>query len=499
MIARIVEKRIPRMTAPRHLRVNMMMVTTRPKMVTSTGTPLSLGTFVGVPVLVTIFGLVVTIIMFTRKWRGAVILGILFSTILAIILNYAYDKTSFMEGTAVIPSKIFAAPDFSLVGAFDFGAFAKLGVTAAILWIFSLMLSDFFDTMGTIVGVGGQACYLDDKGDLPQVNRPLLVASLAADADDRAHGVEEVAQHEAEDPQDGGGDAELGEGAEIEGAHQAEVGRREDLARDDGGALHERGLVVGVVEDDRKDRGEEDPEDDGPAPLAREHDDGDHEAEDGDQHRHADEGPERQRRAAAAHDEAAVDKADEQDEEADADDDGLLQLERDGLEDGLAEAGEHEDRDGHALEEDEAHGALEAEPLTQHQAEGDDCVEAHAGGDGVGAVGEEAHDDRHHAGHEAGRGECGRERQALPLQTEDARVHEDDVGHDDERREPGQGVALERRVPLLELEEALQRVVRVGVSGGFHSPRPPSEWGCGARMGRVYRTRASRRYGNVTS
>src|SRR5665647_967593 len=144
------------------------------------GTPLSLGTFVGVPVLVTIFGLVVTIIMFTRKWRGAVILGILFSTILAIILNYAYDKTSFMEGTAVIPSKIFAAPDFSLVGAFDFGAFAKLGVTAAILWIFSLMLSDFFDTMGTLVGVGGQAGYLDDKGDLPQVNRPLLVDSVPA-------------------------------------------------------------------------------------------------------------------------------------------------------------------------------------------------------------------------------------------------------------------------------------------------------------------------------
>jgi adenine/guanine/hypoxanthine permease len=53
-------------------------------------------------------------------------------------------------------------------------------VAAAILWIFSLMLSDFFDTMGTLVGVGGQAGYLDEKGDLPQVNRPLLVDSLAA-------------------------------------------------------------------------------------------------------------------------------------------------------------------------------------------------------------------------------------------------------------------------------------------------------------------------------
>ena len=122
----------------------------------------------------------VTIIMLTRGWRGAVILGIIFSTIFATILNYAYDKTSFAPGTAVIPSKIFAAPDFSLLGQFNFGAFSKLGVTAAILWIFSLMLSDFFDTMGTLVGVGAQAGYLDDKGHLKKLNRLLLIDSLAA-------------------------------------------------------------------------------------------------------------------------------------------------------------------------------------------------------------------------------------------------------------------------------------------------------------------------------
>ncbi len=109
--------------------------------VAGSGTPVTLGNFVGVPVLVTIFGLAVTIIMLTRGWRGAVILGIIFSTILATILNYAYDKTSFAEGVAVIPSKIVATPDFSLIGQFNFGAFSKLGVAAAILWIFSLMLS----------------------------------------------------------------------------------------------------------------------------------------------------------------------------------------------------------------------------------------------------------------------------------------------------------------------------------------------------------------------
>jgi len=144
------------------------------------GTVVTLGNFVGVPIAITIFGLVITIIMVARKWRGAIILGILGSTVLAIILNYIYDEKAFGPGTAVIPSKVFAAPDFSLIGQFDFGAFTKLGVAAAILWIFSLMLSDFFDTMGTLVGVGGQAGYLDDKGDLPQVNRPLLVDSVAA-------------------------------------------------------------------------------------------------------------------------------------------------------------------------------------------------------------------------------------------------------------------------------------------------------------------------------
>jgi AGZA family xanthine/uracil permease-like MFS transporter len=148
--------------------------------VAGSGTVVTLGSFTTVPVAVTLFGLAITVIMVARKWRGAIILGILISTVFAIILNYAYDKAPFGETTAVIPTHVFDWPDFSLVGAFDFGAFAKLGVAATILWIFSLMLSDFFDTMGTLVGVGGQAGYLDEKGDLPEVNKPLLVDSVAA-------------------------------------------------------------------------------------------------------------------------------------------------------------------------------------------------------------------------------------------------------------------------------------------------------------------------------
>jgi adenine/guanine/hypoxanthine permease len=150
--------------------------------VKGSGTLVTLGDFIGVPIAVTLFGLVVTIIMLARGWKAAILLGIIFSTVFATILNYIYDEKAFASGTAVVPSKLFAAPDFSLVGAFDFSSFAKLGIAATILWVFSIMLSDFFDTMGTLIGVGGEAGYLDAKGDLPHVTKPLLVDSLAAAA-----------------------------------------------------------------------------------------------------------------------------------------------------------------------------------------------------------------------------------------------------------------------------------------------------------------------------
>ncbi|MBN2204136.1 MAG: NCS2 family permease [Thermoleophilia bacterium] len=148
------------------------------------GTPVGLvevGSVPMVPLAVTVVGLLATIVMLALRWRAAILLGIIVATVFGVVMNYIWDKDAgFLPGTAVIPDKVFASPDFSLVGQFDLGAFSKLGVAAALLWVFSLMLSDFFDTMGTLVGVGGQAGYLDEKGDLPEVNRPLLVDSLAA-------------------------------------------------------------------------------------------------------------------------------------------------------------------------------------------------------------------------------------------------------------------------------------------------------------------------------
>jgi adenine/guanine/hypoxanthine permease len=146
------------------------------------GTPVALGNLTTGPVLVTLFGLFLTIWLMARRAKGALLVGILLTTVFAIIVNYASGMKAFTTpGAAVMPTSIVALPDLSLIGqGINFGIFAKVGFLTAILTIFSLMLSDFFDTMGTVIGIGGKAGWLDKKGGLPRLNRVLLVDSLAA-------------------------------------------------------------------------------------------------------------------------------------------------------------------------------------------------------------------------------------------------------------------------------------------------------------------------------
>jgi AGZA family xanthine/uracil permease-like MFS transporter len=75
---------------------------------------------------------------------------------------------------------VLQSPDFSTFGRLDFGLFGRLGMLTATLVVFSIMLSDFFDTMGTVIAVGGRGGFLDADGRLPRVNRVLLVDSLGA-------------------------------------------------------------------------------------------------------------------------------------------------------------------------------------------------------------------------------------------------------------------------------------------------------------------------------
>jgi AGZA family xanthine/uracil permease-like MFS transporter len=143
------------------------------------GTPLTLGRFTTWPIAVTLLGIVITLVLRARGFRGDLLVGIILTTLVATVINESVSGAGFTSG-ARWPDSITQSPNFSLLGNFNFDAFSKLGVVSAIVWAFSLFLSDFFDTMGTLVGVGKQAGYLDKEGELPEIRKPLLVDSLAA-------------------------------------------------------------------------------------------------------------------------------------------------------------------------------------------------------------------------------------------------------------------------------------------------------------------------------
>jgi AGZA family xanthine/uracil permease-like MFS transporter len=144
------------------------------------GTPLEIGDLHGAPVLVTAVGLALTIALIARGYRAAILLGIVGTTVFAIVLREIFDTAGFVGTQASFPDKVIDTPDFSLLGDFSFRFFSEMGVTVAVLTILAIMMADFFDTMGTLVGVGSQAGYLNEKGELPDAQKPLLVDSLAA-------------------------------------------------------------------------------------------------------------------------------------------------------------------------------------------------------------------------------------------------------------------------------------------------------------------------------
>jgi len=120
---------------------------------------------------VVIVGFVVTVVLNARGVKAAILWGMLIATVVAFLVP---------GDVATFPDEPFAGPDFSLIGDISFGYWSKLGFLSAVLAIFSLMLADFFDTMGTLIGVGSQAGYLDQDGQLPDAEKPLLIDSLSA-------------------------------------------------------------------------------------------------------------------------------------------------------------------------------------------------------------------------------------------------------------------------------------------------------------------------------
>jgi adenine/guanine/hypoxanthine permease len=105
-----------------------------------------------------------------RKVPGAFVISILLTALIAFVLGVTQAPESFQ-----------IAPSFATLGQFDlFEAFTVLGTVAAILTIFSFMLTDFFDTMGTATAIVEQADLTDEQGRIPGIGRLLLVDSVGA-------------------------------------------------------------------------------------------------------------------------------------------------------------------------------------------------------------------------------------------------------------------------------------------------------------------------------
>ncbi|HEV2121641.1 MAG TPA: NCS2 family permease [Chloroflexota bacterium] len=117
-----------------------------------------------------------------RRVRGALLYGIVLTTLIATAVSYATGgQVSSVPTAARLPGSVVALPDFSTLGAgLNFNVFFQLGILTAVLTIFSLMLTDFFDTMGTVTGIGAEAGWLDERGRLPRLRRVLLVDSFGA-------------------------------------------------------------------------------------------------------------------------------------------------------------------------------------------------------------------------------------------------------------------------------------------------------------------------------
>ena len=152
------------------------------------------GNLVGWPIIVFGFGLLLTIALMVKKIKGAILIGIVVATAAAIAIESAFKIGPLFNGATgavnpkgwnlnvpAMPTEVVATPDFSLFGQFNLlGSFDRVPLITAILFIFTLLLSDFFDTVGTVTAIGHESGLIDDEGNVPNNNRILFVDSLAA-------------------------------------------------------------------------------------------------------------------------------------------------------------------------------------------------------------------------------------------------------------------------------------------------------------------------------
>ncbi|HRZ37113.1 MAG TPA: NCS2 family permease [Candidatus Paceibacterota bacterium] len=138
------------------------------------GAFLAPGNFKLLPTLIASAGLALTMTLLAFRVRGAILWGILGTAALAWLSDRLVSSG---PALVAVPGQLVATPEFATFGAADL-----VGALKPALWgvIFAFLITDFFDTMGTVIAVGTQGGYMDAQGQLPRLKRVLVVDSLAA-------------------------------------------------------------------------------------------------------------------------------------------------------------------------------------------------------------------------------------------------------------------------------------------------------------------------------
>jgi AGZA family xanthine/uracil permease-like MFS transporter len=157
--------------------------------------PVGLGTsgsVATIPTVVFVVTLLLTGVLMVRRVRGAILIGLAAGTVLAVVIEAiwhlgpqtgakgATHPQGWSLSVPAIPGNLVSLPDLSLVGHVSFGSFERIGALAAIMLVFTLLFTNFFDAMGTFTGLSREAGLSDVRGDFPRLRSALIVEGIGA-------------------------------------------------------------------------------------------------------------------------------------------------------------------------------------------------------------------------------------------------------------------------------------------------------------------------------
>ncbi|RRC92659.1 NCS2 family permease [Erysipelotrichaceae bacterium OH741_COT-311] len=146
--------------------------------VANPATFVGLGDFKDPTVLLSIIGIIITVILIARKVNGAVFFGIVLTAMIGIIMG-AMGLVGVSAPLPTTPSGVFSLDlDFSLIGSFVQGFQELFSSSKVVLVIFSFLFVDFFDTAGTLVAIGNKIGLVNEAGEMKNIEKALLADSV---------------------------------------------------------------------------------------------------------------------------------------------------------------------------------------------------------------------------------------------------------------------------------------------------------------------------------